>query len=116
VKGGGLRVGPSARGGDGGVEGRDGGRGEALARGGHRRRHGGLAGIGLGAKCKNARSETGKKLTASQRVAAQKKSWRGRQVCWCGCSVILYLHHFLFIFFSLFFFSLQTTIARKRCC
>ena len=40
VEGCGLRVCPAARGGDGGVERRDGGRGEALARGGHRRRHG----------------------------------------------------------------------------
>lgn len=105
-------MGPSARGGDGGVEGRDGGRGEALARGGHRRRHGGLAGIGLGAKCKNARSETGKKLTASQRVAAQKKSWRGA----AGVLVRL-LCYFISPPFSIhLFFSLQTTIARKRCC
>jgi hypothetical protein len=41
VERGGLRVRPAARGGDGGVEGRDGGRGESLPHGGHWRQHGG---------------------------------------------------------------------------
>ena len=55
---GGLRVRPTARGGDDGVEGRDGGRGKTLPRGGHRRRHGwdwvwDYILLDMWAKCKN---------------------------------------------------------------